>query len=207
MVITTKLLQCSYNYTNYYRCGFVKVYPNSDIGIVIDLNNYYPCIVPHHNQKCRIVLMALIAYCRSNKSKLKINHLQLTDNSMFHCPISKTGIRLLLSNQLLCKLSYYINFGFSPIHHSAFEKIKRNLIKMRLLTTSEFNLIEFFKKHHIEITDDIIKLIQNENLIKNVLKYISKLNCDLYASFYSELYVEIGLEKLKSDEEEFIIEL
>lgn len=187
------------------RCGYIKIYSDSDIGIIMDLNNYYPCVVPHHNQKGRVVLTAIIEYCQLNKAKLGINYLQLEDNSVFRCPVTRNSINLLFSNQLLGKLPYYMNLGFKPIHYSALDKIKRNITKMHSLTTSKFDFISFFQRKHLEVTDDILDLIQNSKLVIDVLKYISKIDCDLYASFHRQLYNALDLEELFGDEDQFII--
>jgi hypothetical protein len=183
------------------KCGFVKVYKDSNVGIVMDLNNYYPCITPDVSHRGAVVISAIIDYCCKNKAKLAIAKLQLEDDAQYQCPTTRSRINLLISNQLFGKSPYYSKFGFIPSLDSAKSKIRDNLSRISGLTVENSNLSTLIKDVMDELPSEIGQLlIEGKMSVSSVLKQISEVNCDIYSEIYQELFVKLRLKLMKGDE-------
>lgn len=186
----------------YRRCGLITISPDySDIGVIVDLNRYYSCLPGERTG--RVILNAMIQYCRLNQETLKINGLELEDNATYTCPGTNSDINLLISNQLLGRLPFYMEYGFQPVDPIALRKISENLSTMKTYTLNSVNLVEIIREYNESLPSSILSLIETSDLetpLIDILTQISKSDCELYSSFYEELFIILKLKKLRGNE-------
>lgn len=187
------------------RCIYIKIDRDSDEAIIIDLNNYFPCIIPAIENKGRVVLLAMIEYCRQNKDHLGIRTLMLDDTSEYKCPDTRIGINLIKSRQFQGIKPYYMEYGFKPIKSTANWKIENNIKEMTKLLMNGEEFVEWLKSEIGYVPIMILNIIKQNNMkaFTEVLKIISQKYCDYYAKFYTQLFIEMRLKELVHDETSF----
>ena len=82
-----------------------------------------------------ILMRALLQYCYSYLSEMRINLLELGDIAEWECKDNGEMILISNSNMLLGKDPYYVQFGFNPVYTSASRKIEYNIELANKLTT------------------------------------------------------------------------
>jgi hypothetical protein len=151
-----------------------------------------------HDKVGRAFFIIMLDYLKTHNEQLKINTVELNDNSHFLCDEARSHrIRLELSRQLEGDDPYYMQFDFKPQRPSSTKRLKENRIIMsRMLTGHGYGLFDLCITHHF--SGDILKYIIShpDQLMSKTLKYISRKDCANYYHVYETMFSNMGLKEL-----------
>ena len=147
------------------------------------------------------------------KDKLKINKIQLKDNSFIQC--DSTKICLADLSFLQYNETFYGKFGFSPFDEKINKKYLKNRAILQTKLVGNINLIKILNEYEEDIDDKIKdKMIHNYTKYKetNIVQWFYKFSrkyfnadCKLMDYLVDTIYKELKLTSMKG--ESFILKL
>lgn len=229
-----KIILINPDLTGKKACITVKIENNDHTAYIDEVYTHYRCTDQEKNpeQAGGIFLQLVIRYLKKHKNELKINRIELTDNSIKNIKtyINIYNIDLFKSRQLENKIPYYMKFGFFPVHQSAYKKLKQNYRTIDNLLTEEID----FKNILLNNYESLLKRLKNLKYIKHfnisaifsdyqelidytdknskqlflfTIQYIRKNYQIIYCEIYLEIFKSIELEVLTSDETVYYLNL
>lgn len=185
-------------------CAFLKIYHDSNVAIVMNLNNQFECL-HESNQRGRIVLTGIIDYCRKHRDSLHIDRLQLEDESEYYCPSGRGRVNLIYSNQLLGEQPFYLKMGFSPVDTTVTAKIRNNISNAKMLTVDAERFIDYLNETLTSIPTHVTDMLieHNNQPVTLFLRKLARFDCNFYSKIYKKLFNLFELEELNGDENLF----
>lgn len=189
-----------------FACIYLIVQPDTKTGLVQGFTNKFKCSGYRVGERVellsgqgtgRILMEALVKYCRKYQVELDITRLELGDESMYECR-PKVYIELIYSNILCGKLPYYMKFGFKPMLPSSCKKIESNLKLMsnKSVTTDLLDKLRVIIKIKGNIPDNIEKLVIG-NLGRKLTVCLNSMlheDCIFFAQVYKKLFDSFDLD-------------
>lgn len=195
-------------------CVAINIDTKIHIANIYEITSDQAKCIPFNVRIGSVLLMITIKMIKKYHDKLGIKYLTVTDNSFKRCG-SDTLIDLMQMSILCSGDTWYGKYGFRPIEnigdkvksdHVENSKYQKNKYIMEKIKISDINLQKYFRKlkkeneKYYQIINKIINKKPNM-LLKDFLKLFLQdfdINCKIFASFYKQLFKDIGLELTKS---------
>ena len=203
---------------NYYVLYSIDKNPFDCVAIVISkefktaeihgISNFESCMVQSNTNVGSKLLQITIKMLKKYKTKLDINYIVLTDNSLKKC--NSNDIKLSMMLTLLTGDTLYGKYGFRPyspskkdFDESLTEYYENNKNIINRITITNSNLLKYIEKtENIKLINATEKLLLTnpEMLLKdylsNLLKNYNK-TCGIFYIFYEKLFYDIILDNIK----------
>ena len=189
---------------NPFDCVAVVILKEEKIAEIHGISNFESCMVQSNTNVGSKLLQITIKMLQKYKTKLDINYIVLTDNSLKKC--NNKNIKLSTMLILLTGDTWYGKYGFRPYDPSnkkfdelLIEYYENNKNIMNNITILQANILKYIEKTEniklIKATEKLL-LTNPEMLLKdyltNLLKNYDK-TCDMFYIFYKELFHNISL--------------
>ena len=195
------------------NCIFIIIYDDMAYIEGITSNMYTKCFDTPEFNNGKSIMEITIKMLKKYKDKLKINQIQLKDNSFILCDNTKLCLSDL--SFLQYKETFYGKFGFRPLEESIYEKYFINRVILTTTIVGNIDLPKIIKKYNNSI-DTIIKdkIIHNYTKYKdtNIVQWFSKFSrkyfnadCKLMNYLVDTIYKELKLTSMKG--ETFILKI
>ena len=190
---------------NPFDCVAIVILKEEKIAEIHEISNFESCLVQSNTNVDSKLLQITIKMLKKYKTKLDINYIILTDNSLKKC--NSNNIKLSMMLTLLTGDTWYGKYGFRlyDLSKKDFDKLlikfyKNNKNIMNKITIIDLDLLKYIKKtENIKLIKATKKLLLTnpEMLLKdyltNLLKNYDK-TCNMFYIFYEELYNSIILD-------------
>lgn len=186
------------------NCVTVVISSNDSVAEIHGIGNFQSCIYEPNQNVGSTLLKITLKMLKKYKDKFNIKMIILSDNSLKKCKESDIKLSLMLT--LLDGNTWYGKYGFRPIkiHNNKYiiDELNNNLYETNIkiinkLTISDINLIKFIKLTNneklVKACNKLI-LLSPTMLLKDFLKNLItnyNTNCELFASFYEQLFYKI----------------
>jgi len=195
------------------NCIFIIIYDDMAYIEGITSNKYTKCFDTPEFNNGKSIMEITIKILNKYKDKLKINQIQLKDNSFILC--DNTKICLADLSFLQYNDTFYGKFGFRPFEESIYEKYFTNRVILTMTLVGNIDLPKIMKEYNnsidIRIKD---KIIHNYTKYKdtNIVQWFSKFSrkyfnadCKLMKYLIEAIYKELKLTSMKG--ETFILKI
>ena len=189
------------------NCIFIIIYDNMAYIEGITSDKYTKCFDTPEFNNGKSIMAITIKMLQKYKDRLKINQIQLKDNSFILCDNTKLCLADL--SFLQYKDTFYGKFGFRPLEESIYEKYFTNRIILTMTLVGNIDLLKIMKEYDnsidIRIKD---KIIHNYTKYKdtNIVQWFSKFSrkyfnadCKLMKYLIETIYKELKLTSMKGD--------
>jgi hypothetical protein len=136
----------------------------------------------------------------TNRERLGIKRIELTDNAHYHCPNNRQfSIHLELSRQLEGDDPYYVQFGYRPKYRSSARRLEKNKRIMSQIMTKDYeDLSDLYRRYRYD--EEVTRYIQEhqEQPLSKTLRYIGRKDCVFYHRNYEQMFETCGLKGLVS---------
>lgn len=195
------------------NCIFIIIDENIAYIEGITSNKYTKCFDTPELNNGKSLMEITIKMLKKYKDKLKINKIQLKDNSFIQC--DSTKICLADLSFLQYNETFYGKFGFIPFDEKINKKYLKNRAILQTKLVGNINLIKILNEYEEDIDDKIKdKMIHNYTKYKetNIVQWFYKFSrkyfnadCKLMDYLVDTIYKELKLTSMKG--ESFILKL
>ncbi len=210
----------------YDRCVIIIIYRDDETAIIQDLKSNSECIhsdIDISGNGIGTILMEFTINLLSKlKDNLNIKNIILTDNSVIPCKIDKIYPNINFADlyTLINSTPWYVKFGFKIYHKNT---IKMNEItnifnnNKNIMNNHKYNIDEFknyikesiynannadkqYLKNNLNKLLNILSEFNNNILLKNVLKEVSKKDCNLIRIMMNTIMKNLNIQSLSRND-------
>jgi len=197
------------NIDNKDTCIFIIIDKETDFAYIegISSNKYTKCFDTPELNNGKSIMEITIKMLKKYKDKLKINQIQLKDNSFIVC--DNTKICLANLSFLQYNETFYGKFGFRPFEDSINKKYLKNIVILSTSLVGNINLLKILDDYE-NIIDNKLKdkIMHNYTKYKdtNIVQWFSKfsrkyfnVDCELMDYLVDTIYKELKLTSMKGE--------
>jgi len=180
------------------ECVIIIIEKNDKVAEIHGIGNNKLCLKETNTNIGSTLLKITLKMLEKYQTKLKINKILLTDNSLKKC--NNENIKLSIMLTLLTGDTWYGKYGFRPYDDTLIQYYENNKKIMNTITLKDINLIKYLEmtsldKNIIEKTKKFI----NKHQIMLVKDYLSRFlkeydkTCKYFYDFYFTLFIDLRL--------------